>query len=360
MQTTGKFSRNLRIILAITSKDILDAVKNKTILSVLLSALFLFGFYMLFPILEQEDTIDLYADGGSAWIPALQDSKPYKINILETQEAMQYRVSRRGEQELGLELPTGFDQAVANGGPVNLQGYLINWIGEKKASQLISQAETQLTGVIGAPVSITVERLFMLPESTGSGLSRGLGSLLLVLLCGLLLVPILMLEEKRTRTLDALLVSPASTGQITLGKALAGLFFCILGFGIASLFNRTLILQWGLVLLAGIGVALFSVSLGLFLGAMVENHQQMKLIANILIFSLVIAIFISIESQILPAWLATFCRWLPTTAAFDLMRASFTPHTELTFIAPRLAVMLLSTVALLVVVAWKTRRMDRM
>jgi ABC-2 type transport system permease protein len=353
-------NQHFRIIFAITGKDILDAVKNKTILSVLLSALFLFGFYMLFPILEQEDTIDLFDSGASTWISALQDSSPFKVNTYDTLETMQYRVSRRGEQELGLVLPPGFDQRVASGAPVKLQGYLLNWIGEKKASQLISQAETQLGGVVGAPVSISVERLFMLPNTTGTALSRSLGTLLLIFFCGLLLVPILMLEEKRTRTLDALQVSPASSGQITIGKALAGLFFCTLAFGLASLFNSPMILQWGLVILAGVGAALFCISLGLFLGAFVVNNQQMRVTANLLIFPLVIAIFISLEAELLPAWLVGLCRWLPTTAAFDLMRASFTPHTELAFIVPRLAVMLLSSVVILGVVAWKTRRSDRM
>jgi ABC-2 type transport system permease protein len=359
MQKTGKLSRNLRIILAITGKDILDAIKNKTILSVLLSALFLFGFYMLFPILEQEDNIDLYAAGGSAWITALEDSSPYKVNTYETLEALEYHVSRRGEQVLGLVLPADFDQVVARGGPVALQGYLLNWVSENKAIQLVNQAETQLSGVVGAPVSITIKRLFMLPETTGTALSRAVGSLLLIVLCGLLVVPILMLEEKRTRTLDALLVSPASAGQITIGKALAGLFFCFLAFSIASLFNSPIILQWELVLLAGLGAALLSVSLGLFLGVMVENNQQMRVIANILIFPLMIAIFISLESELLPPWLIAICRWLPTTAVFDLLRASYTPHAELAFIAMRATVILLSIVILLGMVAWKIRRSDR-
>ncbi len=74
---------------------------------------------------------------------------------------------------------------------------------------------------------------------------------------------------------------------------------------------------------------------------MVDNQQQMRVIANLLIVPMTIAIFISLESDLLPAWLVGICRWLPTTAAFDLMRASFTPHTELAFIAPRLVVILL-------------------
>jgi len=355
----NSISHQIRIILAITAKDILDAIKNKTILSVLLTAMFLFGFYMLFPILEQEDIIHLYDAGGSAWIPALQDSSPFKINTYETREAMQYRLSRRGEQQLGLVLPSDFDQVVESGGPVNLQGYLLNWVSDKKAIQLISQAETQFSGLVGAPVSISMQRLFMLPNTTGTAVSRGLGSLLLIALCGLLVVPILMLEEKRTRTLDALLVSPASAGQITIAKALAGLFFCFLGFGLALLFNSTIILQWWLVLLAFVGAALLSVSLGLFLGTMVENNQQMRVTANFLIFPLTIAIFVSLEAELLPSWLVAICRWLPTTAAFDLMRASFTPQTSLAFIVPRIAVILLSIAVLLGVVAWKIRRSDR-
>ena len=38
----------------------------------------------------------------------------------------------------------------------------------------------------------------------------------------LVLVPYLMLEEKQTRPMDTLLVSPATAGQVVLGKALAG------------------------------------------------------------------------------------------------------------------------------------------
>jgi len=117
-------------------------------------------------------------------------------------------------------------------------------------------------------------------------------------------------------------------------------------------------MQWGLVLLAGFAAALFTVVLGLLLGTLMENRQQM-VIANILIFPMLIAIFISVETSVFPAWLTTFARWMPLTAAFDLLRASFTPHTDLSFILLRLADALLFGFIILGFTAWKIQRSDR-
>lgn len=360
LMTKNTLLQKIRIIFAITGKDILDAIKNKTIISVLISSLFLFFFYMLYPILEQDDIIDLYNAGESTWLLAMEDSLPFRINTFNSQVEMQYRISRRGDQALGLVLPANFDQVVSAGGLVHLQGYLLNWISEKQATKMIAQVETQIGGVVGVPVSIAVERVFMLPESTGNSLNRGLASLLVIMMTGILLVPNLMLEEKRSRTLDALLVSPASAGQITLGKALTGLFFCLLGLGLACLFNASVIMQWWLVLLAGLGAALFSVSLGLLLGAMVDKRQQLSVTASLSIFSLLIAVFLSLESELIPAWLGTTTRWFPTTLVFDLLRLSFTPQVNFGFISPRIAVILLFVIVLLSIVAWRLRRSDRM
>jgi ABC-2 type transport system permease protein len=350
----------IRIILSITGKDIQDAIKNKTTISVLISALFLFFFYLFFPILEQEDTINLYAAGNSEWLPALEDSKPYKINIFNTQEAMEYQLQRRGEPHLGLVLTEGFDPMVAAGGPVQMAGFLLNWVSQKEASRLIGEAETQISGVVGAPVNVSVERLTMLPETTGIGLSRGLGGLLLIIMIGMLLVPHLMLEEKRTRTLDALLISPATAGQITMGKALTGLFYCLLGCAMVWLFNLAMITQWWLAILAGVLIALFSVALGLFMGVFVANRQQLLVMANFTIFPLILVIFLSIEIKLIPAWLGMISSWLPTSIAFDLFRLSFTPYHDFSMITPRLAVLLIFILIFMGLTAWKIKRSDRM
>jgi ABC-type multidrug transport system permease subunit len=351
---------NIRIILAITAKDIQDAIKNKTTISLLASALFLFIFYMLFSVLEQENVIRLYDAGISTWLPMIEDSVPNRIIVESTQDALQYNLSRRGESQLGLVLPADFDQEVRRAHQVNLQGYLLNWVSQKQASHLITQAEAQIADIVDTPIIISVERVFMLPESTGTGLNRAVGSIVMVVMSGLMLVPNLILEEKRTHTLDALLVSPASAGQIAAGKALTGVFYCLVGFVLASLINASLFLQWELALLAGVCAISFSVALGLLLGVGIDNRQQLLVLANVTIFPMLIAVFMSLEAELLPVWLVTICRWLPITVAFDLLRASFTPQTSLAFIAPRLADALLFVIVLLGLVVWKIRQADRL
>ena len=351
------FRQNISIILAITGKDILDAVRNRTTISVLVSTLFVFFFYMFLPILEQEDIIRVYDAGASSWLPTLEHSLPIEFSVYDSLEELQSGIIHSGESNLGVVLPVGFDQAVASGSAPELQGYLLNWVSDKQALKLVAQAEAQIAAVIGVPVNISVERVFMLATSTGTGLSRAVGSILLVMMIGLVLVTNLILEEKRSRTMEALLVSPATPGQIAAGKALSGLFFCLLGFGLICLSNLDLVMQWGLVLLAGVAAALFTVVLGLLLGTLMENRQQM-VIANVLIFPMLVAIFISVETSVFPAWLTTFARWMPLTAAFDLLRASFTPHTDPSFILPRLADALLFGFIILGFTAWKIQRSD--
>lgn len=359
MQSSVNLKNNLRITLAIAGKDILDAIKNKTTLSVLATSFFLLLFYIFFPILEEEDVIRLYDAGTSVWLQSLEDSIPYRIIVETSQDTMEYNIARRGEAHLGLVLPADFDQQVELAYPVNLQGYLLNWVSEDKASQIITKAEAQIADVVDTPVTISVNRMDMIPESTGTALSHGIGTTLIVVMVGMILVPNLILEEKRTRTFDALLVSPANAGHIAAGKALAGVFYCLVGFIIASVFNVSLVLQWGLALLAGLCMIAFSVGVGLFLGIWINNRQQLLILANVTIFPLLLAVFLSLEASLLPGWLVTLSRWLPVTVAFDLLRTAYTPQFSLSFIAPRLLDVTLFVVLLLGLVTWQIRRSDR-
>ena len=90
----NSFLQNTRIILAITGKDILDALKNKVTISLLLTALFLLVLYMFLPGLESEPVIRLHDAGGSAWTPALVDSGPAWVSEYDTRTALEYRIAR--------------------------------------------------------------------------------------------------------------------------------------------------------------------------------------------------------------------------------------------------------------------------
>ncbi len=49
------FAENLRIVWAITSKDLIDALKNKNVLSLIITSLFVVIMYRYLPLLTAED-----------------------------------------------------------------------------------------------------------------------------------------------------------------------------------------------------------------------------------------------------------------------------------------------------------------
>jgi ABC-2 type transport system permease protein len=200
--------------------------------------------------------------------------------------------------------------------------------------------------------------LTMLPESRGGFLAAA-GAVIVIMMVGMVLIPNLMLEEKKTRTLDALLVSPASSGQIVIAKALAGLFYGLVFIALVFALNSNFIIQWWLALLAVLLCALFSVIMGLILGTLIETHQQLILIANVIMFPLLLPVFLSMMTDLLPAWLIAIMHWLPPVATSDLLLTSFSDQAVLAQSLPRLALLLAVVVALLAWETWLVRRQDR-
>jgi ABC-type Na+ efflux pump permease subunit len=183
-----------------------------------------------------------------------------------------------------------------------------------------------------------------------------LGLVLATTLSTTILVPYLILEEKTTHTLDVLRVSPASTNQVLLGKGLAGAVYGVLAAAVLLAFNLSLVTQWGIMLPAVLATVLFGVGLGLLVGALVENEGAVQmwigLLAVALMFPLMLTFF---GTNRLPAGVQQIIKWLPTTAAFDLMRLSFGNTWPAAQVWPRLAVMLVAVVLVFAAAGWRLR-----
>ena len=88
---------------------------------------------------------------------------------------------------------------------------------------------------------VVIGQNIIIPQADVDGMQTNVAYLMIyfVFSTALMLIPYLMLEEKQTKTLDALLTSPASPGQVVLGKALAGFFYILVIGGLAiALFSR--------------------------------------------------------------------------------------------------------------------------
>ena len=355
---------NLRIIGAIVAKDMVDGLKNKTTLSVLLSILFIVAFYRVMPALtgrEEVPNVLVYDAGHSSLVTALENSSAVKQYTYPSQEKMEHTLANGDVPELGLVIPADFDQVVAAGNSPELQGYVMHWVSQADAAELKQYVEAHVTELAGVPVHIQMDGnvVYMWPDSTGAGLLTTLAMVIVIVMVGITFVPHMMIEEKRARTLDALLVSPAGPVQVTIAKALTGLFYCVLGMGIVLVLNYNLIIQWWLAILATMCGSLFAVALGLLLGTLIETRQQFTLWSWVLIVPLLIPTFLSIMTDLLPGWLLGVFQWIPSVALFRVLRVSTSNQAQFGLYGPRLALMLAYAVLVLALVAWRIRRADR-
>lgn len=347
--------RNLRIIGAIMAKDIVDALKNKNTLSIILSVLFIVVFYRLLPGLENDGTPDvlIYDAGASMLTVQLENSAQVDAYTYPSQERMEWLLTHGDVPELGLVIPADFDQAVAAGDAPVLQGYVLRWVSETDAAALKRTVETHIAELTGTPARIELTRVTPRPDSEGLGVSAGFAILFVILMIGVTFIPHLMLEEKRAQTLDALLVSPAGAVQVALGKALSGAFYGLLGVSVALALNYALVVQWWLMLLALFCGILFTVTLGLFLGMQIESRQQLMLWAQLIVLPLLLPVFMALMTDLFPAWLIQAFQYLPTVALFNIMRVAFSGEAAWGLWLPRLALLGLWTAAFLALTAWR-------
>lgn len=355
-------TNHLRIIWAITFKDLVDAVKNKNVLGVIIPALFIIVLYRYMPAINADDgppALLLYDAGNPAMLTLLEDSPAINLYTYESEEEMLYYLSNGEQPELGLVIPARFDQVVETGQSLELQGYMLHFFTDAETSELQRYMQDEFEYLLGYPVIIHIEKNQLQPETHGITILASLGFTFMILMVGMITIPHMMLEEKQNKTLDAMLISPASGIHIIVAKALTGLIYALLIYGVGLILFRAIIVHWGLAFLAGFLGALFAVSLGLLLGILVDNRQQLVLWGWVGVIPLFLPMLLSIMDDLLPPWLITIFKWVPSSALMRAIRSSMVGAPPLKYYLPQLAVLLISSVLILATDVWLVRRSDR-
>ena len=354
------FSDNLNIIWAIASKDIVDALKNKgtrtNIILMMGMVVFFYWASTLRPFDKRIDTA-IYDEGNSSLtIGTAELADGYTFRFYEA--ASIHEMERMmGYKQLGVVIPADFDQILASGGEPTLSGYVL-WVHRVRAAELEAKYSAKFTELLGQPVRVEIGENFVVPAPDVETSGVHFSILLATLLVAITLVPALMLEEKRTKTLDALLVSPSSAGQVVLGKALAGLFYVLLGGGLFFALHWAYVTNWGLALLAFLGFAMFSIGLALAMGSFIQSRQHMFIWMLPITFVLIVPALFSQEPNLAPDLKAVFS-WLPTSALVKIFQFSLSSSAPLDQLLTNLAVALGATVLVFAAVVWKVRRSDR-
>ena len=354
------FFDNLYMTWAIGSKDIVDALKNKNIRTniILMMGMVVFFYWAstLRPFDKRIDTA-LYDEGHSSLAVGTADlADGYTFRFYEA--ASIHEMERMmGYKQLGVVIPADFEQTLASGGEPTLTGYVL-WVHRARAAELEVQYSQKFTELLGKPVRVEINENFVIPAPDVETSGVHFHILFATFFLAITLVPALMLEEKRTKTLDALLVSPASAGQVVLGKALAGLFYVLLGGGLFFVLNWAYVTNWGLALLAFLGCALFSIGLALAMGSFIQSRQHMVIWMLPVTVVLIIPAFFSQEPNLAPGLKAIFT-WLPTSALVNIFQFAMSSHAPVHQLLINLVIALVSTALVFAAVIWKVRQEDR-
>jgi ABC-type multidrug transport system permease subunit len=122
--------------------------------------------------------------------------------------------------------------------------------------------------------------------------------------------------------------------------------------------NAYLVQQWSVAIGSILSIILVSVSIGLLLGNLIDNRQQLTIITQILLIPLILPILLRIFSDLLPGWLTEIIRWTPSAVMFDLLRISFSNQADPGEILPRMGILAISFIVLFGVSAWLIHRVE--
>ena len=364
--TNQPIPESIRIIWAIALKDIVDAIKNKTTVTIMLGTALLMLSSQALPFLLQFQDLPkahAYDPGESVNIEALAEERSaFRVYRLPSVQDLMSDLVEAPDVRLGLVIPDDFDQLAISGEQIVIQGFIVHWASQDQVNDLVPFFESQFSEQVGVQVKIQVEGngVYPQPDSGGFLTMIPLALVLVIITLGIILAPFLMIEEKETHTIEALLVSPASYTQVVAGKAIAGLFYCLAAAAVILLVNHGLIVHWSIVLLTVICGSLFAVSLGLFIGTLVDNPTNMNLWGGLLIAVLMVPMFLSTTvGASFPPVIQAMLPWLPSVAMTNLMRLSFAENIFPVPILLNLGILAGFTLLLLALVVWRVRQMDR-
>ncbi len=355
----------LRILGAIVAKDMREAVQNKLILSILLGTAILVLNGAALPLLleaRSKPSAIVYDEGRSTIVRALRGRDDFRLALTDSREEFEATITAGPGTWLGLIIPADFDQRAGEDGLLELEGYAAHWADAEKIRQWTALFEQQLGLAIWGSVRIDLAGHELYPAADARGqISINLTTLIMaVSAIGIALVPILLIEEKESHTLEVLLLSPARFIEVLAAKALVGVVYCLIAASVVVLFNMRWIVHWDIVLLATILCAGFAVAVGLLVGMLTDNPTAAAFWgAPLLLLVLLPAMIGFLVSSSWPVFVRDLIAWLPGSLMLNLYRLSMTGEVPSARLWAKAAALAALAGAIYVLVGWRIQRLGR-
>lgn len=353
---------NLAVVKAITRKDLVDAIRNRYLLTALITPLFVaLLFRVLLPGVNSRSLMTVVVHDPSESVLVTELRKTPQLNVVNaiSAEATASEVEKR-KVIGGLVVPLNFDSDVAAGKQPELTIYVNNKKSSFEQAAFRRLLDQQVRTLVKHPeparlLWIDVDKETDEQSRGGLGLEQMLLPLLLIMTLGMtgaMVVPLLLVEEKEKRTLDFLLASPASLREIVAGKALTGAAYTVLIAGLLLAINRQLVGNWLLTSLAILLGLFFVVAIGLLMGSLLNNTMQVNTWASSVLLVLLAPSFPSLG---LPASIDTAMRFIPTYYLTEALKLCLVGSASAR-IWGHLGVVLGCTVVAFLAATWALRR----
>lgn len=365
----------LGAVLTIARKDLLDALRNARLLVVVLMPI---GFSLLYGYLFRDTPsgleVVIYSAEPSALVEQLALVDSISLHVVDSEAALVETMERENAQ-LGVVLPPGFDLELQSGLSPQLSFFSAEASSEQSiARQLVLATIEALSG--RQPLVAIVEERFGEPAAPDANQTENQGAaefligldlqgyfivlwvMMGVSMNGALLVPTLIVEEKEQRTLDSILVTPASYREVVIGKLLVGLVYSLLSAMTILLLNGGLRGDLGLslafILLTSLAVSL----IGLLVGGLVENMTTLNTWGGFIILPLMLpGILGALPLGEWSPWISVTMQTIPTYQLVRGLGASLSGRGLET--APGLLLLAGEIAVLFLAVIWSLRRRER-
>lgn len=353
---------NWRVVMAIFRKDIVDAIKNRYILFVLVLPI---GMSLLLNLIFEDPNennlfkIVVYDRGDSRLVRDLEASSLMEVVRVDAPEQLEQQV--KDDAVGGLALPDGFDAAVAAGERPELTVYVNRQQANVEIAGFQRLVEQQLWTLSESelPVRVNLVDLTSPEDSPGFELDRYMLVMFLVMalaMTGGFVVPLLLVEEKEKHTLEVLLVSPAGPAEVVAGKALTGMVYSLLIGGLLITLNQGWTGNWLVTLVAMALGALFMVLLGLLMGGLFHTTTQVNTWASVIILAAIMPSWFVLPDM--PDALGRILGIVPTHYLVKVLEKSLAGMAPLRQVWDSLAMLFGSVVVAFAVVVWTLRRED--
>jgi ABC-type Na+ efflux pump permease subunit len=354
-----------RILWAILAKDLREALSNKLLLSILIGCALVLLNGSVFPLLielQWKPSAVVYDEGRSTLIRGLMGRDDLRIRLAESRDDFEETITAGPGAWLGLIIPADFDQRAGDPAGIRLEGYVAHWADEDKILETRTLFEEQLGLATWSMVHIDFQGRELYPTADAGGqLSINmLTAMIAIAAIGVGAVPLLLVEEKESHTLEALLVSPARFSEVVLGKALVGCVYCLLAMAVALAFNARYVVHWEVALLAAAMSAAFAVALGMLVGILADNPTSAAVWASpILLILLAPTVALFFMRPTWPAILREVLRWAPGSAMINLFRLSLAGQVPGRLLWGNVVALVGAAGAVYLLVVWRIRRLSR-